>query len=1053
MMRKYYISPLALSVSLMIVNPLSAFSLGPVNTTQDGRIVKEGIYYNTPDNKTTFINSGAGGLWLQRGTTVRGLQVNSKGNLTNNGGTLHLYAPGNVVRVDGNINVNGIINNKGISLGNGGRVFIDSAYLYQNGHILANGKNGGLIQVNAGAVTLNPKSRLEARGLNGAGGVIAINTQGPVDMRLGSIIDTSGRVVGSFDTNLINIEGGVINIEGVLKADGIAAAAKGSRGGTIRLVASTDHKDIQNTADALQAASFISPGDPITVATISASERSALLSRLTHYARDLDGALIIGPLVNKACQVLGGKVSANGARGPIALENDTQGGMPRAGDGGTILLSAFEKGVINSGLIQANGGIGNHRLHPIQGGNGGTIVVLSQQTIHDGATSRIEANGGRGGSTTDAISGHGARGGLGGLIVFDYQSDMTHRGIVTANGAQGGDGPIPGSGGQGGLIMLGGNNNPAGMGQMTSNGGLGGNGSLAQGGAAGTIVSPNPGTLLTTLNATQQGYSGGLVTFKPFTSQTQVNELLTHNENLVLLTQNGGSSVIPENIFDRLLDANIRSVTDPDGTLGLAKLEVIDKNTSSSAYVFRNLLVGSNRFGLTLDLTPQFVLKPGGPTDFFPSVDFLNPSALSRGKAFETLNSLTIVNDGNVLSRGFFIDPVSRSAYAVQTHDYWQIGAKHAIAGGGRISILANGDVMNDNALGTFGISSGGSVHIASGTALPSGGDGSFYNGLDEGGHLFTDSPFHGGSILIKAQGNIEQTYDTEFIIPFGRLPSTIQSNGRLMGGVQQYLATKKIENRFESVISSNAQAQGGILAFKAGEEINNGPFIDIDELTVLRSAIEANASSPRGRGGFIQFMANNLITNELGTIEANGGKYGGTVSLAAGDYHLGTPPGVPDPLHPFFVVDPLTPPKTKIQLDGLGPTVSIYNTGTINALGGPLGRDGNIYLGGNNGVLFASPSSLAITGDSKLNNVEIRPDLILSASSPNLALQSMVGQVKANGGHVFVVAGHTLTNKAGQTRTAVQIINSEAAPNHSEPNVNPVEDAQGSELPDDFEL
>jgi hypothetical protein len=203
---------------------------------------------------------------------LRGVEVNSSGIATNNGGTVLLYAPDNVVRMDGNINVNALQNGQGAYLGNGGKVFIDSGYLFQNGNIFANGVNGGLVQANVGTMTLGAGAQIQAKGSTGVGGVVAINSAGPVDLRRHSMVNISGKVVGSFDTNLINIEGGLVNNEGTLRADGV-----NSRGGSIRLVASgqSPYQDIKNN---LQAATVNRPGDN-TAPTISASERTFLLQR------------------------------------------------------------------------------------------------------------------------------------------------------------------------------------------------------------------------------------------------------------------------------------------------------------------------------------------------------------------------------------------------------------------------------------------------------------------------------------------------------------------------------------------------------------------------------------------------------------------------------------------------------------------------------------------------------------------------------------------------------------------------------------------------------
>lgn len=236
------------ALTLSITTPV--FAVTPINSIQDGRIISGGTFANTADNKTTFTNSAGGGLWLKSGSSIRGVEVNSAGTTTNNGGTIQFYAPKDVVRIDGSVDVSGLRNGQGMITGNGGRVFIDAAYLYQNGSILADGINGGLVQVNVAAATLMPTAKIEAKSMGGNGGIIAINASGPVVTHPGSIVDSSGRVSGTFDTNLISIEGGLVIKEGILRADGVDPAYGGSRGGTIRLVA-TGQSDLAPINDAL----------------------------------------------------------------------------------------------------------------------------------------------------------------------------------------------------------------------------------------------------------------------------------------------------------------------------------------------------------------------------------------------------------------------------------------------------------------------------------------------------------------------------------------------------------------------------------------------------------------------------------------------------------------------------------------------------------------------------------------------------------------------------------------------------------------------------------
>jgi hypothetical protein len=65
-----------IGLSLTITLFPSSYALNPINSTQDGRIIQGGTYFNTPNLKTTFINSHSDGLWLKSGVSIRGLEVN-----------------------------------------------------------------------------------------------------------------------------------------------------------------------------------------------------------------------------------------------------------------------------------------------------------------------------------------------------------------------------------------------------------------------------------------------------------------------------------------------------------------------------------------------------------------------------------------------------------------------------------------------------------------------------------------------------------------------------------------------------------------------------------------------------------------------------------------------------------------------------------------------------------------------------------------------------------------------------------------------------------------
>ena len=526
--------PLTLAMSITMSSmPVSYAGPGDVNSVNNGQVVQGGTYYNTPGNNTTFVNTGGGGLWVQKNTTVRGLESDLAGNPTGNGGWLHFSAPGSVVRVDGNINVNALMGKSGSFLGNGGRVTIDSAYLYQNGNIFANGASGGLVQFNVGSAMFGPNATIEAKGFGdgfggeGHGGQISINSPGVVDIRRGAILDASGRVIGTYDRTLINIEGGLINVEGVLRADGTVIDGEGSNGGTIRLIA-TGMSDVDcvdcavtKVTNAEIVDKSINTGGE-TYETVSsdledsgkiftAEDRDRILDRQNNLVDEMDGSITIGEYRTKGKP--GGVVSANGTNG----NSETIDGH----NGGSIILSALND-IQNQGQVTANGGHGAVDTESYAAGNaghGGTIAFSAGQDIVNELL--IQANGGNGASNAansielenadngdeigggdtetvaDASHRDGGNGGNAGVIAFSYGDDMTNNGTVEANGGAGGDGANAsatdteighegsgvhntqatalagdgGHGGNGGLIVFAGDSNPTGEGFVNANGG------------------------------------------------------------------------------------------------------------------------------------------------------------------------------------------------------------------------------------------------------------------------------------------------------------------------------------------------------------------------------------------------------------------------------------------------------------------------------------------------------------------------------------------------------------------------------------------------------
>jgi len=974
------------------------------------------------------VNSGSGGLWLKGDTIVKGLEVNANGNLTNNGGTIQLYAPGNVVRIDGKLDVSGLLNGKGVPLGDGGKVFVDAGYLYQSGSILASGKNGGLVQINVGTATLDHGALIEAKGLNGAGGVVNIASPGLVDMHTNTTVNTSGGTVGAFDRNVIDFEGSAVIIEGNLRANGIEASGQGARGGTIRLVAS-GQSDAQSMYDTLNAATVNNPGDN-SAPTISPELRDELMFRNNDTIANFDGGIYLGSVLPGA--FTSGLISANGSGDIPNSANDPYGGPNRAGDGGSIIFSANQP-ILLRGLVQANGANGGNRVNPYAGGNGGTIA-MSAEVTYTQPGSIVQANAGAGGSSLSP-TGTGAKGGDGGLIALSNGSFFQHLGLIQANGAVGGSGKIPGHGGQGGLVLFGGDvqQDPDISGLITANGAFGGNASAAAGGKPGTIVA---GIIIPSLfnpdNFKQLGFINGQLVNNPVTESPQSHELLTHGENLISFISLDYNS-ISENFFtDTLATSNIRSVTNPIGNLDASRQEVIDKNTSNSPYVYRNLIFSGT--GARLDINFQPPSVNGNVT---------LPTELSRGRGFDTLNTFTVRDIGTISNGG-----------SNQPLNFWIMGREHNIFGGGHISLQSlpspfsepfspqKSNLEINDTLQTNGTANSGSILLRSsddlnvGTALPT--------------MINASGALHGGAIQLKSAGNM--------LISGTNQETSINTNGHLMGGSINTIAIGKYTSQLKTTLTADTtltgivpagNPQAGIITLKtlsnpfSETKLTNGQDLGFDGLI---SSIHANSNN--GRGGYVQLGSDGSVVNNIGIIEANGGQHGGVVSLT-GKTATTLFPGLPQ-----MMIPSLTPPKTDITgssgTDFVGQG-SVINMGAINA----LGNGGRIYLGGNEGVVFAEKSHDLYPNSPlpSLNGQAVLPSIIFASSNPNTTLQTIGQNMNKNGQQVYVVAGNALTNTTGQTRSAADIVNSEAAPNHSAPNVNPNQDGQGAAFTQDFDI
>jgi len=481
---------------------------GDVNSINNGQHVTNGTYYNTPGEKTTFTNTSGTGIYIKAGTTITAREVSNSadpsGSLTGNGGWVNILAPHQVVRIDGNIDANALLKN-GVYLGNGGKVTVTANYLYQNGQIYASGLHGGLVQFNVGSLTMGPAATVIAQG----GGVVKIgnsHSHGVFDIQQGAIIDTAGKVIGKYDANLITIQGGLINLDGILMANGVRNTTTGgadSNGGAITLIATGHSKPLNDSL--LNNSNFMSG----LKTSLEARDTSLRINNYNGWIRVGHSAVI----------------QANGVDG-------TTGNNSSGGNGGSIKLYAH-CGIQNSGTIQSNGGNGGDSPTVF-----GTLSVI-------GSDAHFEEN---------AVAKDGANGGHGGYTYFQYGTTFQNLGTISSTGGYGGHGgnaiatnPVAqkswayagdgGDGGYGGYIDFTGGATPA-----LSGGAI--NQNAGAGGTAGVAISQTLG----------QAFNGHIGHVKDIGKFDYFNEKFCTNG---CDGQNGSNSIAPAiTVSNRLLDSN-----------------------------------------------------------------------------------------------------------------------------------------------------------------------------------------------------------------------------------------------------------------------------------------------------------------------------------------------------------------------------------------------------------------------------------------------------------------------------------------------------------------
>lgn len=429
----------------------------PVNMVKDGGIIQGGTYYNSENGKTTFVNSDSGSLWLKSGTTVRGIQVDETGHATGHGGNVHLLAPNSVVRVDGDINVNNVMRQDPF-FGNGGNVTVDAAFYYQNGNIFANGYHGGMVLFNVGSASFANTASIQAQGYS-APGSIRVNASGVVDIGRNAMMSVeSGSGFPTGNSNLLSIEGSLVNMEGVLRAN-----SQNIDGSTVRLI-SKGNTSLVNEQAALQQA--------VQAGSLTSNESNVIGARFLKLTSLYDGDIRVASASN---QFPAAQIQANGGTN---LAEDSY----VIGRGGDIIMTA-QRDILNGGVITANGSYGLlfKGFQNVSGAPGGSITMQAGRNIHN--SNRIVTDGGMSGE--DSFETLPSEGGTGGIHRYTYGGALFNSGVIRSHG---GTRPASseGIGGHGGTIIFNGST-PRGTGIVSV---LGGPASST--GQLGSIVAPDP---------------------------------------------------------------------------------------------------------------------------------------------------------------------------------------------------------------------------------------------------------------------------------------------------------------------------------------------------------------------------------------------------------------------------------------------------------------------------------------------------------------------------------------------------------------------------------
>lgn len=379
-----------------------------------------------------------------------------------------------------------------VGINNSGDIRGGSVELKAHGNVYAQAiNNSGMIRASGATTNANGRVILTARSADGSGGSI-VNT--------GEVRANNADGSGGFIMVDAGGDGGIADIDGVVKANGIGntpggsitilgetigfgpnadVAANGSEGGAV-IIGSADETTSVSAA----------PGSSITANGSVGNGGTVIVSGNNDSVISLDGTIEArGAQTGGLVAVTGGSVSV-GATGMI----DASGGV----DGGFVNVDATNGVATINGTILADGATGNGGFVSVKGSDGVTVgpnALISASGEVNGGTVLIEATDGEA-SISGTVNANGATGN-GGVITVKGADGVTlsSTGSLNANG-----------GTNGGVITVDGGNGTA-----TVNGQINANGTTGNGGQV--IIDAEGGTNIGTgaqINA-NGGTNGGVI--------------------------------------------------------------------------------------------------------------------------------------------------------------------------------------------------------------------------------------------------------------------------------------------------------------------------------------------------------------------------------------------------------------------------------------------------------------------------------------------------------------------------------------------------------------